>query len=83
MEDTNAFWDTKTATALSTIKSAEYTYLNTDTQLITWNISMLQQQMVPSDILGQNDFLIPLDSSQRGASDGINVTCVAVACERW
>ena len=52
-----------------------------DTQTDT-KISMLQQQMVPSDILGQNDFLIPLDSPQRGASDGINVTCVAVACER-
>lgn len=39
--------------------------------------------MVPSGILGQNDFLIPLDSSQRGASDGINVTTVAVTSKTW
>ena len=42
---------------------------------------MAQKQKVTSDIFGQNDFLIPLDSSRRGAFTGINVTSVAVTCK--
>jgi len=38
---------------------------------------MAQKQKVPSDRFGQNHFLVPLDSSRWGASNGTKVYFVA------